>query len=84
MTPYYWGYPNGPDPYWAGFLRELGENSREHLDIVRQQRKAEKEKTLKIEHKLQKIGYAGMGQVPFELTRLEKQLQSHEVTTWKE
>lgn len=66
------------------YLGAVAEYHREHLELTRQQRKNDLQKTLKIEHKLTKVGHSGEGQIPFDLMKLERQLQEHRVDTWAE
>ena len=62
----------------------MAEYQKQHLELLRQQRKTERDKTLKIDYKLVKVGHAGEGKVPFEMMKFERQLQEHKVDTWED
>ena len=57
---------------------------KEQLDLQKQQAGRERDRSLKVDHKLVKVGHNSLGQVPFEIMNLERQMQEENVKTWKD
>ena len=54
----------------------MAETQQQQLEIARRGQEAGVQRSLKIEHKLTKIGTSHIGKVPFEINKFEKELPS--------
>ncbi|MGI9555873.1 MAG: hypothetical protein ACR2M9_03350, partial [Cyanophyceae cyanobacterium] len=67
----------------AAFTR-MADLQERQLTLTSEQRRAERDRQLKIEHRLVKVGHDGKGQVPMQLLKFERQMQEFNIPTWKE
>lgn len=92
--PYYAGPPQGqPFGYPPGLeqaMQQIGSafqllatTSHQQLEITKRGQEAGQARSLKIEHRLPRIGTSDIGKVPFELAKLEKELQIQKINKWE-